>query len=110
MDVDKTYQNINRHQAEILLANRQNGTFIIRPSNLVKSLGTMSVVQDAKIYHLNIRRREDGLIALGKEKPTEKCFINLNSLINYYISNYLLLFSNGRASYTLLLPYREIKT
>ncbi|XP_076256683.1 uncharacterized protein LOC143194022 [Rhynchophorus ferrugineus] len=101
------YQNVNRHDVELLLKHRQNGTFIIRPSKK-SDLGTLSLVQDEKIFHLNIRRREnDNLIALGMEKMNEKCFDSLNSLINYYISNYLVLYSSGTRTLTLLLPYRD---
>ncbi|XP_030763093.1 uncharacterized protein LOC115887749 [Sitophilus oryzae] len=101
------YQNVSREAAEKLLENKQNGTFIIRPSKNA-NLATLSLVQDCKVYHLNVRRREkDSLIALGTEKSNEKCFANLNSLINYYISNYLVLYSEGTRTLTLLLPYRD---
>ncbi|KAL1497711.1 hypothetical protein ABEB36_008623 [Hypothenemus hampei] len=100
------YKDVNRETAEKLLKNKQNGTFIIRPSQTSK-LGTLSVVQDSKIFHLNIRRRDqDNCVALGQEKNNEKCFRSVNSLINYYISNYLILSSNGARVLTLLLPYR----
>lgn len=97
---------VSRHSAEILLKNKQNGTFIIRPSKH-SNLGTLSVIQDDKIFHLNIRRRQDGLIALGSGKNNEKCFKDLESLINYYISNYLIVYSKKEKILTLLLPYRE---
>lgn len=97
---------VSRSSAENLLKNKQNGTFIIRPSKH-SNLGILSVIQEDKIFHLNIRRREDGLIALGNEKTNEKCFKDLESLINYYISNYLVMYSNEEKSLTLLLPYRE---
>ncbi|CAG9773930.1 unnamed protein product [Ceutorhynchus assimilis] len=101
------YKNVSRERAEILLENKQNGTFIIRPSKRSK-LGTLSVVQDSKIFHLNIRRRDqDNCVALGREKTNEKTFNSINGLINYYISNYLILCSNGRKTFTLLLPYFE---
>lgn len=97
--------NINREMAEKLLINRQNGTFIIRPSRYPQLLATMSIVQDNHVFHLNIRRRDDDLIALGREKINEKCFNNINNMINYYISNYLMLYSNGKSTKTLLIPY-----
>lgn len=100
------FKAVSRHSVENLLENKQNGTFIIRPSKNT-NLAILSVIQDDKIFHLNIRRRQDGLIALGNEKANEKCFKDLDSLINYYISNYLLLFSNQEKSFTLLLPYRQ---
>ncbi|CAG9829011.1 unnamed protein product [Diabrotica balteata] len=59
------YKDISRKSVENLLRTRQNGTFVIRPSQN-SILGTISVVQDSKVFHLNIRRREDGFIALGK--------------------------------------------
>lgn len=100
------YQNVNREEAESLLKDRQNGTFLIRPSSSSKcSLGTMSIVQNEKIFHLNVRIRQDEFVALGVEKPNEKSFQNLNTLINYYISNYLVLYSNGTESNALLIPY-----
>lgn len=101
------YKDVTRDGAEKLLMNKQNGTFVIRPSRKSK-LGTLSVVQDFRIYHLNIRTREqDGNVALGKEKDNEKCFASISSLINYYVSNYLILSSNGITTLTLLIPYRE---
>ncbi|XP_044253185.1 uncharacterized protein LOC123004134 [Tribolium madens] len=100
------YKEVGRDVAERLLANKQNGTFIIRPSKN-RNLGTLSVVQDHKIFHLNIRRREDGGVALGEEKDDEKAFKDVNSMINYYISNYLVVFSRGEKTRTLLLPYRD---
>lgn len=99
------YQNINREEAENLLRNRQNGTFVIRPSLAAHSLGTMSIVQEDKIFHLNVRRRDDGLIALGVQKFNEKAFGDLSNLINYYVSNYLVLCSEGIKCNALLIPY-----
>lgn len=102
------YKDVDRETAEQLLKNKQNGTFIIRPSNSSK-LGTLSVVQDARVFHLTIRRRDqDNCIALGTEKSNERCFNSINSLINYYISNYLILCSRKeRRTFTLLLPFRD---
>lgn len=105
---EEFYKDVSREAAEKLLKNKQNGTFIIRPSKN-SNLGTMSLVQDYKTFHLNIRRRQDELIALGTEKANEKCFRDINGLINYYISNYLVLYSGGEKTVTLLLPFREGK-
>ncbi|XP_045477102.1 uncharacterized protein LOC123682501 [Harmonia axyridis] len=102
---EEFYRNVSREKAEYLLQNRQDGTFIIRPSN-GSEVEALSVVQDGKVYHLNIRRRDDNLIALGSEKINEKTFEGLDNLINYYISNYLVLYSEERRTLTLLLPYR----
>lgn len=88
-----------------MLQDRQNGTFLIRPTLVEGSLGTMSIVQNDRIYHLNVRVRADGLVALGVEKPNEKAFQNLDALIDYYVSNYLVLYSNGAQSNALLIPY-----
>lgn len=102
------YKDVTRGGAEKLLMNKQNGTFVIRQSSRKSKMGTLSVVQDFRIYHLNIRIREqDGNVALGREKDNEKCFASINSLINYYVSNYLILSSNGITTLTLLIPYRE---
>ncbi|KAG5893381.1 hypothetical protein JTB14_024500 [Gonioctena quinquepunctata] len=103
---EEFFKEVSREYSEILLENRQNGTFIIRPSKN-SNLGTMSVIQDNKIFHLSIRRREDGFIALGNEKTNEKCFKDMDSLINYYISNHLVLYSDGDISQTLLIPFKE---
>lgn len=84
---------------------KQNGTFIIRPPSDRNTIAILSIVQDNKIFHLVIRQREDEQIALGTKKLNEKSFKDLNSLINYYISNYLILCSNGSRNYTLLIPY-----
>ncbi|KAJ3644874.1 hypothetical protein Zmor_022575 [Zophobas morio] len=106
---EEFYKDVEREVAEDLLKNKQFGTFIIRPSKNCY-LATLSVVQDDKIFHLNIRKRGDGLVALGTEKDNEKCFQDINSLINYYISNYLVLCSRGEKTMTLLLPYRTKAT
>lgn len=45
------------------------------------------------------------MIALGMEKENEKCFRDVDCMINYYISNYLVLYGDGRKSTALLLPY-----
>ncbi|EFA07955.1 hypothetical protein TcasGA2_TC005536 [Tribolium castaneum] len=103
---DAFYKEVGRQAAERLLAHKQNGTFIIRPSKN-RNLGTLSVVQDRKIFHLNIRRRADGRVALGEEKEDERAFRDVDAMINYYISNYLVVFSRGERTRTLLLPYRD---
>lgn len=105
-DREEFHKEVSREMAEKLLEGKQNGTFIIRPSKNC-NLGTMSVVQDEKVFHLGVRRREDGRVALGVEKADEKSFKDLNSLINYYVSNYLVVFSRGEKVRILLLPYRE---
>ncbi|XP_031352418.1 uncharacterized protein LOC116177567 [Photinus pyralis] len=99
------YKHVNRETAEELLQGKQNGTFIIRPSSQEPNIGILSLTQDNKVFHLVIRQRTDALIALGQEKFNEKTFKDLNSLINYYISNYLILYSDDVKSYTLLLPF-----
>ncbi|GJQ73407.1 hypothetical protein Trydic_g13771 [Trypoxylus dichotomus] len=103
---EQFYQDVGRDEVEVLLENKQNGTFIIRPSTLANSLGTLSIIQDNRIFHLNIRQKEDDTIALGSERINEKHFTDVNALINYHISNYLILYSNGETYRTLLLPYR----
>ncbi|XP_049826539.1 uncharacterized protein LOC126266493 [Aethina tumida] len=95
--------NVDRETAEELLKDRQNGTFIVRPSK--DSSSTMSIVQDGQVFHLKVRDRKDGLVALGFEKDNEVTFKNLNSLIDYYVSNNLYLTSDGKIYKTLLLPY-----
>ncbi|KAL3272497.1 hypothetical protein HHI36_013974 [Cryptolaemus montrouzieri] len=103
---EEFYKNVSREKAEYLLENQQDGTFIIRPSKN-SDIGVLSLVQDSKIFHLNIRRRHDNLIALGSEKINEKTFKDLDNLINYYISNYLVLYSDEEETLALLLPYRN---
>lgn len=103
MDVDRT-------TSEELLENEQSGTFIIRPSSgQSRAIATLSVIQDGRTFHLAIRRRLDESLALGVEKANEKSFKDINTLINYYVSNYLILFSNGNTTHTLLLPYQKKK-
>lgn len=102
---EEFYKNVSREKAEYLLEDRQDGTFIMRPSNS-SEMGVLSVIQDGKVFHLNIRRRDDDLIALGSEKINEKTFEDIDNLINYYISNYLVLYSDHQETLTLLLPYR----
>lgn len=106
---EEFYRNVDRRTVEKLLENRQNGTFIIRPpTSIGDSIGTLSLIQDGRFWHLNIRKRKDDeMIALGMEKKNEKCFRDVDCMINYYISNYLVLFGDGKQSMTLLLPYRE---
>lgn len=103
---------VNRSRSEELLRNEQSGTFIIRPASGRSSesrtaAATLSVIQDGRTFHLAIRRRRDECLALGVEKPNEKSFKDINALINYYVSNYLILFADGNTTNTLLLPYRR---
>lgn len=104
---EQFYQDVSRSEVETLLGNKQNGTFIIRPpSTLENSVGTLSIIQDNRIFHLNIRQRRDDTIALGTQRINEKYFTDLNALINYHISNYLILYSDGETYRALLIPYR----
>ncbi|XP_017770459.1 PREDICTED: uncharacterized protein LOC108558150 [Nicrophorus vespilloides] len=103
---DEFYKDVDRETAEEMLGQRQDGTFLVRPSTATDSVGTLSVVQDERTFHLTIRRRRtDGRLALGTPKPRERTFDGLDSMINYHVSNYLVLFSHNRTFYTLLLPY-----
>ncbi|CAH0563504.1 unnamed protein product [Brassicogethes aeneus] len=95
---------ISREQAVDLLKDKQNGTFIVRPSSRA-NMNSMSIIQDGKVYHLKIGLRKNGRISLGNEKDDEATFKNLNILINYYISNTLYLYSEERNVETLLIPY-----
>lgn len=103
---EQFYQDVDRGEAETMLENKQNGTFIIRPSASTNGLGTLSIIQDNRIFHLNMRQREDDTIALGTERINEKYFTDVNALINYHISNYLILYSDGETYRTLLIPFR----
>ncbi|XP_018323849.1 uncharacterized protein LOC108736066 [Agrilus planipennis] len=100
------YQDVDRNTAEKLLYKKQDGTFIIRPTHIANCVAILSVIQNDRIFHLTIRRRRDGKLSLGNEKINERCFGSLNELINFYISNYLMLQStDATKAHTLLLPF-----
>jgi hypothetical protein len=49
-----------------------------------------------KVYHLNIRRRQDSMYALGKVKPEEETFESLVALVNHHHRQTITLQTGGR--------------
>lgn len=99
---------MTRETCESLLVGRRDGTFLVRPSSPSTSgvVATLSVVSGGRVRHLKVRRRSDGKVALGNEKANEMAFRDADALLDYYVSNYLLLAcSDGEVRRTLLMPY-----
>lgn len=51
-----------------------DGSYLVRPSKRAGQSNplTLSILNHGKVFHLNIRRRSDGLYCLGKEKDKER--------------------------------------
>ena len=74
------FHDLERETASNLLMNNKfakEGSYLVRTSKRAGSNSpySLSVYHDGKVFNLNIRKREDGLFALGKEKDKEKVFI-----------------------------------
>lgn len=71
----KWFHDIERDEAENLLRQlSENGTFLVRKSRRAGICNpyTLTLFYNNRIFHLNIRKRQDRLFALGTEKPREK--------------------------------------
>lgn len=88
------FHKVEREDAEILLKSfAQSGSYLVRESKRAGQLNpyTLTIFYDNKISHLNIRQREDGQFALGKEKEKEKTFSSVEELVIYHQTEPILL-------------------
>jgi hypothetical protein len=74
------FHSVEREHAEALLMTQdQDGAYLVRESKRAGKSNpfTLTVFHNGRVFHLNIRKRFDGLYALGKEKPREKVYMIL---------------------------------
>jgi hypothetical protein len=81
------FHNVEREDAEALLMTQdQDGAYLVRESKRAGKSNpfTLTIFHYGRVFHLNIRKRPDGLYALGKEKPREKVYIIRYILSHFY--------------------------
>ncbi|RWS17136.1 B-cell linker protein-like protein [Dinothrombium tinctorium] len=95
------FHDIEREEAaELLQKLGAEGGYIVRESKRAGKCNpfSLTIFHDNKIFHLNIRRREDGFYALGKRKEREKTFKTVQDLIKYHQNEPILLTTKGQAA------------
>lgn len=94
--------NVERAEAERLLLRARDGSFVIRPSR-GEAPFALSLRFGGRPFHLHIRQRADGRLALGSEKAHEHTFSSLTQLVAHHRREPILLTSRGQpAGRTLL--------
>lgn len=86
---------VERDEAERLLSGTPDGTFVVRPSRGGAPFA-LSLRFGGRDFHLRVRRRADGRLALGSEKPREHSFATLAQLVAHHRREPILLTSKGR--------------
>lgn len=69
------FHDVQREEAEEMLKRiNEDGSYLVRESRRAGKSNpfTLTIFQDKRVFHLNIRLRIDGLYSLGKEKQREK--------------------------------------
>ncbi|KAH7965223.1 hypothetical protein HPB49_004768 [Dermacentor silvarum] len=95
---------VERADAERLLSGARDGSFVVRPSR-GEAPFALSLRFGGRPFHLRVRRRADGRLALGSEKPRERSFDSLVQLVEHHCREPILLTSRGRpAGRTTLAP------
>ncbi|XP_054933539.1 SH2 domain-containing adapter protein D isoform X1 [Dermacentor andersoni] len=95
---------VERADAERLLSGARDGSFVVRPSR-GEAPFALSLRFGGRPFHLRVRRRADGRLALGSEKPRERSFDSLAQLVEHHCREPILLTSRGRpAGRTTLAP------
>jgi hypothetical protein len=84
------YHDIEREQATVMLSQLgKEGAFLVRKSKRAGDSNpfSLTIFHGGKVFNLNIRRREDRLFALGKQKDKEKVrtFVNLIFYLIFYL-------------------------
>lgn len=94
--------NVDRKKAESILAPLGNGTFLIRPSKHggANASFTLSLQFNNRVFHVLIRSRADGKIALGTEKKEENCFYTLYELVDFHYNEAMQLHSGSKVTGT----------
>ncbi|XP_022693650.1 lymphocyte cytosolic protein 2-like isoform X2 [Varroa jacobsoni] len=86
-DVDRILKEVGEQGCFLVRISRRGG-----PSNPF----TLSLLHEGRIFHLNIRKRPDGMFALGSAKPREKTFNTVSELIDYHRQEEILLTSRNQ--------------
>lgn len=95
--------NTDRPGAELCLKEKNfDGAFLVRPSSNPDNVCTLSVLQNNQAFHINVRERHDGWLALGKYKPNEHCFATVQDIVDLYKNETLLINSCGAKYFTVL--------
>ncbi|XP_022255875.1 B-cell linker protein-like isoform X1 [Limulus polyphemus] len=92
------YHDIERDKAEKLLQKQGgDGFYLVRPSRRAGQANpyTLTILYTGRVFHLNLRERQDGLYALGKEKTREKTFSTVAELIGFHQKEPILLTTKG---------------
>ncbi|KAG7297213.1 hypothetical protein JYU34_019132 [Plutella xylostella] len=89
------YMDVDRSEAEALLAGQPDGTFILRPSSQPEHLYTLSVACGGVVYNVGVRRRPDGRLALGFPRRGERSFNSMASLLRVHRRRRALLAAPG---------------
>ncbi|XP_037511905.1 SH2 domain-containing adapter protein D isoform X6 [Rhipicephalus sanguineus] len=85
---------VERAEAERLLSGARDGSFVVRPSR-GEAPFALSLRFGGRPFHLRVRRRTDGRLALGSEKPCERSFDSLGQLVEHHCREPILLTSRG---------------
>ncbi|KAK3888178.1 hypothetical protein Pcinc_007749 [Petrolisthes cinctipes] len=78
------FHNISRIKSNSILETVEEGVFLVRPSTHSDNPLTLSLRHNARVYNINIRKRRDGLFALGTGKTTEMTFNTVDELVRCY--------------------------
>ncbi|GLV35889.1 uncharacterized protein CBL_09893 [Carabus blaptoides fortunei] len=101
----------DRKGAEALLQpNTVDGSFLVRPSSKADNVASLSVVQGGRVFHINLRRRHDGWLALGKLKEHEHCFASVQDVVQFYQQETLVINSDGQQHLTQLVDTLTVVT
>jgi len=82
------YINVDRRTAERIVRQLdRDGGFLVRDSKHggANSPFTLTVYNNGKVFNINIRNRPDGRIALGKEKPEENTYPNVEYMVEHHM-------------------------
>ncbi|RWS29412.1 B-cell linker protein-like protein, partial [Leptotrombidium deliense] len=97
------FHDIERDEAAVILQKmNEGGGYVVRAGKRAGKSNpfSLTIFHDNKIFHLNIRRRQDGLFALGKFKEREKTFRTVPDLIFYHQKEPILLTTKGKPAGT----------
>ncbi|XP_023948409.2 uncharacterized protein LOC112053268 [Bicyclus anynana] len=89
------YMDVDRTEAEHLLTDQPDGTYILRPSSQPNHAYTLSVACSGAVHNVGVRRRSDGRLALGYARRGERSFTSVTSLLRHHKKRRLLLVAAG---------------
>jgi len=82
------YINVDRRTAERIVRQLdRDGGFLVRDSKHggANSPFTLTVYNNGKVFNINIRNRPDGRVALGKEKPEENTYPDVEYMVEHHM-------------------------